>query len=614
MKSVVLNVVFLLALFGLSANAFSQNWELLPVKTSIKLNDVYFFDRDTGFACGDKGLILRTTNGGFNWQTVVSGVNDKLANIFFVNRNLAYITGFVGNGTFLKSTDGGNSWQNVSLNKPDTRSAGVWFTSPSTGFYALGNKFYQNSVIYKTINGGLNWDTVFKGKEWITYLYFLDENFGFATASGSDIYHTKDGGNSWDTIHFQCDMWMSGIHFFNKDTGFVSGLDMGSNCMSIMKTIDGGKSWVNVADSGAARLYFKNPGMAYAIYPDTSGQGILMKSTDSGNNWFVEPTPKNMNISICFPENEIGYVVGDSGYIAKYSKKHVLTGNVKFKSNGVSAGFVKIFSYSKQQKSLLIDSVSLSAAGEFTMNNVLPGKYLLYAQADIALYPTAIGTYFGDKELWQEAAILEVYGADTFICNINLSETNNITAGSASISGVVVSLDGTRAGTSPIKDVDVTLKKVPGGEIKKDKSNDTGYYNFENLPLGNYMIYIDIPGLPMDSLVPVEIKEKDSNVKHINFGVDSIGIHPDVSLSVFNTKELLIGTFPNPVLDLLKIHLPETSDYLAELIDVNGRTVKSVKSQLTNEINIDISDLPPSIYVLKVKQNQRVGLIKVLKL
>lgn len=611
------SIIILLMIYSFTLTSYhivAQSWEILPSKTSIKLNDAYFFDRDTGLVCGDKGLIMKTTNGGYNWQVVKSGSTDKLAGFFFINRNIGYASGFVGNGTLLKTTDGGNTWQNVSLNYPDTRSASVWFTSPSVGYYAIGNKFYQNSVVLKTTDGGLNWDTVFTGTKWISYLFFINEQIGFATASGSDIYHTQNGGTSWDTTHFPCDMWMSGIYFLNKDTGFVSGLDMGSNCMTIMATYDGGKKWLEVSDSGASRIYFKDKITGYAIYPDTSGHGLLMKTINQGKNWFVEPTPKKCLASVFFPESEIGYAVCDSGFILKYSKKYTTKGVIKFKGNPVDAGHLKLFSFSRNQKSVLIDSIAINSGGIYEFDSILTGKYLLLVNPDTILYPNASSTYYGNTLLWSDATIIYIYANDTINCDINLIEKNNIPAGMASISGVVSTLDGTRAGTSPIKDVDVTLKKVPGGEIKKDKSNDTGSYKFENLPMGDYVLFIDIPGLPMDSLMPVKVNDQDTSVRFINFGVDSTGIHIDISLSVDNEKmPFNVVYYPNPLHDKIHLNFANPGNYQIEMIAINGNILNKYYYSYTSSILIDLSEIPNSVYILKISNEKASYIVRLIK-
>jgi hypothetical protein len=66
---------------------------------------VHFTDAYTGVAVGSRGLILRTTDGGFTWKVQPSGVSFVLRGVSFSNA----ITGWaVGTGGLLRTTTGGD--------------------------------------------------------------------------------------------------------------------------------------------------------------------------------------------------------------------------------------------------------------------------------------------------------------------------------------------------------------------------------------------------------------------------------------------------------------------------------------------------------------------------
>jgi len=48
-----------------------------------KLSDVYFPNTTTGFAVGDSGTILKTSDSGMNWAIQSSGINEKIM-LFFL--------------------------------------------------------------------------------------------------------------------------------------------------------------------------------------------------------------------------------------------------------------------------------------------------------------------------------------------------------------------------------------------------------------------------------------------------------------------------------------------------------------------------------------------------
>ena len=67
---------------------------------------------DSGSA--NRGKILKTTNGGINWNYMPTGTNYSFGAINFINANTGYIGGNrfdqLFNGVIMKTTDGGISW------------------------------------------------------------------------------------------------------------------------------------------------------------------------------------------------------------------------------------------------------------------------------------------------------------------------------------------------------------------------------------------------------------------------------------------------------------------------------------------------------------------------
>jgi len=73
--------------------------------TGSPLKSVYFTSVDTGYAVGDNGTILKTTDGGINWLTQNSCTDVNLYSVHFPSVDTGYVVGDCG--TILKTTDGG---------------------------------------------------------------------------------------------------------------------------------------------------------------------------------------------------------------------------------------------------------------------------------------------------------------------------------------------------------------------------------------------------------------------------------------------------------------------------------------------------------------------------
>ncbi|WP_192821444.1 T9SS type A sorting domain-containing protein [Rufibacter sp. LB8] len=87
--------------------------------------------------------------------------------------------------------------------------------------------------------------------------------------------------------------------------------------------------------------------------------------------------------------------------------------------------------------------------------------------------------------------------------------------------------------------------------------------------------------------------------------------HPPVST---DAEELEIATalYPNPFSDFLQIDFPQRAQIAYALFDLNGKIVLHGNS--TGGFNrLDTKLLPPGVYVLQVKQNQKIERLKIIK-
>ena len=77
---------------------------------------VSFSDANTGTAVGSGGTILRTTNGGTNWDTQTSGTESDLSRVSFTDADNGAAVGQFG--TILRTTDGGSHGRRSKVEPP----------------------------------------------------------------------------------------------------------------------------------------------------------------------------------------------------------------------------------------------------------------------------------------------------------------------------------------------------------------------------------------------------------------------------------------------------------------------------------------------------------------
>lgn len=178
------------------------NWIRQSSGTTLSLNSVFFTDINTGYAVGDSGLIIKTTDGGLNWFRQISGTVNKLKRIRFNSSEYGIIAG--ASGTILKSTNGGYLW----LHQSGDTDFFLWDVAYSNTNVAaiVGthhedlNIFPNNSIILWTTNGGFNWieqlNGTVSGSKPLFCLRLINENVGFVAGWGA-LLKTTNGATTF---------------------------------------------------------------------------------------------------------------------------------------------------------------------------------------------------------------------------------------------------------------------------------------------------------------------------------------------------------------------------------------------------------------------------------
>lgn len=200
----------------------------------------------------------------------------------------------------------------------------VYFTSSDKGWIA-GDDGY----LAFTNDGGRNWQKKDIGTtESINEIYFRNDDNGYLVA-GKKMFITKDGGENWrETRIYRLNDFPNGspeflsIRFANKKRGIVIGsiLDRkGENVVDslVMRTEDGGESWVRVAVPSKTELYhldFVGDNYCWIV----GDGGLILASTDGGANFFKQKSGTDKDLyNVDFRDEKEGYAVGSKGTILR---------------------------------------------------------------------------------------------------------------------------------------------------------------------------------------------------------------------------------------------------------------------------------------------------------
>ena len=252
-------------------------WVPLTSGTARTLHDVYLFNPDEGVAVGEHGLILRTTDGGAAWQRVASGVQDSLRSVFFSGVN-----GICGGDsqTILYSTNSGASWQIGQTGFFGGGFPGAHMLSPSIGFVAGQNSIFQ-PLVGNTTDGGVSWNF---------HAFYFDNNEGSCTD----------------------------IRFLDQNTGVVSGIVFDGRG-AIARTTDGGMNWSTLFFDQAIEGVDFPVTNASQIGFAVGWSGRILHSTNAGVTWIAQTsgTSTNLNDVSVVTDGLTGIAVGEGGIILR---------------------------------------------------------------------------------------------------------------------------------------------------------------------------------------------------------------------------------------------------------------------------------------------------------
>ncbi len=210
-----------------------DTWTKTFIPEFIRILSLKFFDPLNGIAIIHKPdisnsrdeYVATTSDGGSTWNLIDLGIKPYSYELFYVD-NLVFVAG--ENNQIFKSKDFGQTWQTISI--------------PIESNYDVRNLYFYNenigyidgvSHIYKTIDGGVNWEETNFPFNYFGTFHFSSEKEGFniqtitvyegldfPTFKGSISYETLDGGITWTKSELMKSLYLGMTFFPRKDLGY----------------------------------------------------------------------------------------------------------------------------------------------------------------------------------------------------------------------------------------------------------------------------------------------------------------------------------------------------------------------------------------------------------
>jgi len=299
-----------------SASVFvyaDSGWIVQTSHTNRNLNGVFFLpDGREGWAVGDAGTIMHTTDAGVTWANQVSTTSTNLNGVSFTDPNTGWVVGNLG--TVLVTVNRGDTWARVQLGIGENLTD-VYFANPDSGC-AVGSA----GAVLRTVDGGLSW-----GKQNITGLTlrgvaFADGRRGWAVGDNGEIFGTSDAGLVWTRV--QPAITALALHGVSHRTAAYAWA-VGPQGAAPQTVDVGGVGFWQYQNIGSLNdledVHFPSDVLTgYAVGFNSSG--LILKSEDGGQSWTrqVSNTSRRLN-DVHFVDRLRGWAVGDAGTIVHTS-------------------------------------------------------------------------------------------------------------------------------------------------------------------------------------------------------------------------------------------------------------------------------------------------------
>ena len=289
-------------------------WYVQASNTTNNLNGVFFQPngRD-GFAVGDAGTIVHTTNAGATWSTQASNTAFNLNDVWFTSANTGFAVGH--GGTVMRTRNGGSTWTRMLTVGASANLHGVWFADSLLG-WAVG----ANGLIVKTTDAGDSWTRQNPTAQVLRNVSFSDASNGWAVGDGGVIVGTHDAGQSWYVVQPSITgLALRGVWRRSLTQAWAAGAQ---GVYAFTTPVADTSQW-NLGTLGASNdvqgLFMVNDLVGYAV--GNNGNGMVLKTLDGGATWGPQVSNTFQFLrDVWFVDPLRGWAVGSGGRILHTAK------------------------------------------------------------------------------------------------------------------------------------------------------------------------------------------------------------------------------------------------------------------------------------------------------
>lgn len=287
-------------------------WVKISDLPNSPFTDLYFINDTIGFTIGHE-FVYKTIDGGYTWDTnKLGGDLDILYEFDFINQDTGFIVGEVSGARGFITQNQGLNWDAI---EPYTFSSDIAIINSNEFLWCFGG---MPGIWIYNVTLGLEM-ALDPGVTPADLKVFSGDTI---YVGGGGFSRSFDGGENWEIIEMPGILWMD---FPNSRVGYAS-------ADNYFKTVDYGQTWVELElpyfFDGCSSPEVVSDSIAYfpCAYDDVFDYHGIMKTIDGGESWiYNESTPP------LFDDDVIGKIFclsQDTCWCVTY------TGQIYYTSNG----------------------------------------------------------------------------------------------------------------------------------------------------------------------------------------------------------------------------------------------------------------------------------------
>ena len=326
----------------LLVQSLAAQWVPQASGTAVELRGLSVFSPSVTWASGQRGTVLRTTDGGAHWKThIVPGAElFDLRAVAATSANTAYAMSIGDSSRIFRTTDGGTTWSlRLILTQKGTFLDAIRFWDAQHGI-AMSDPVDGRFYLVATNDGGNTWkelpvdrmpaalpnEGAFAASgSCLTVMGKSDVWFVTGGATTARVFHATDRGRSWTVSDSPlraggAPRGIFSVAFRDLRNGAIAGGDYEKPALggrNVALTHDGGMTWTLVDSTSSPRGYRS----AVSFVSGSNGRQLLAagtsgtdRSNDGGATWVAVDTVGYNSVQVT---RGYAFVVGPKGRVAR---------------------------------------------------------------------------------------------------------------------------------------------------------------------------------------------------------------------------------------------------------------------------------------------------------